>query len=367
MKRFIITSACTLVLSLFGAFGANQNLLNSDGANNSNSDTTKVVENVTNTENNQSLPSDTQTTAADIAAKDTDSKINEETPDYNEDAKDIYLEDNANTASESVTSTPVKETAAINTVKDTTVTVPAAKETAAIPVSQTNVKNGQVYVYKNINLSNCKSANDVVSKLQKNGYSNINANNIQNITSLKDILAAIQGNAATNNTAPTKTPAPTAVPAKPTTAPTTKPAPTTAPAPTTKPSTSTNTSGISSYAAEVLRLVNIERAKAGLSAFTTNQALSAAANKRAQETAQSFSHTRPNGSSFSTALQEFGVPYRTAGENIAYGQRSPQEVVTGWMNSPGHRANILNANFNKIGIGVYQTNGVIYWSQEFTN
>ncbi|NLK74862.1 MAG: hypothetical protein GX288_06175 [Clostridiales bacterium] len=115
-------------------------------------------------------------------------------------------------------------------------------------------------------------------------------------------------------------------------------------------------------------MVNQERAKAGLSALTSNSTLTAAANKRAEETVQLFSHTRPNGTSFSTVLGEFGIQYRTAGENIAYGQRTPQEVVTGWMNSPGHRANILNGNFGKIGIGVYQSsNGTIYWTQVFTN
>jgi uncharacterized protein YkwD len=113
--------------------------------------------------------------------------------------------------------------------------------------------------------------------------------------------------------------------------------------------------------------VNQERAKVGLSALTTNTSLTNAANKRAQETVQSFSHTRPNGTNFNTVFKEFNVSYRTAGENIAYGQKTPQEVVTGWMNSPGHRANILNGNFGKIGIGVYKSNGVIYWSQLFTN
>ena len=113
--------------------------------------------------------------------------------------------------------------------------------------------------------------------------------------------------------------------------------------------------------------MNQERAKAGLSALTTHSALTNAANKRAKETQQSFSHTRPNGTNFNTVLKEFNISYRAAGENIAYGQKTPQEVVTGWMNSPGHRANILKADFGKIGIGVYKSNGVIYWSQLFTN
>lgn len=123
----------------------------------------------------------------------------------------------------------------------------------------------------------------------------------------------------------------------------------------------------SSYAAKVLQLVNVERSKGGLKALTTNSALTNAANVRAKEIKISFSHTRPNGSSPFTALKEFNINYNAAGENIAYGQRSPEEVVKGWMNSPGHRANIMNGNFGKVGIGCYVSNGTIYWTQLFTN
>ena len=87
---------------------------------------------------------------------------------------------------------------------------------------------------------------------------------------------------------------------------------------------------------------------------------------RAKESAQSFSHTRPNGSSFSTALTEAGVSYRTAGENIAYGQSTPQQVMNAWMKSSGHRANILNANYTTIGVGYTVINGTAYWAQLFT-
>lgn len=142
-----------------------------------------------------------------------------------------------------------------------------------------------------------------------------------------------------------------------------------APAPSTQtPATESSSSNTSNFANQVLNLVNQERAKQGLSALSTTSVLSQAANKRAQETSRSFSHTRPDGTSFSTVLAEYNITYMAAGENIAYGQKTPQEVVTGWMNSPGHRANILNSKFNKIGIGVYQaSNGTIYWSQLFTN
>lgn len=119
------------------------------------------------------------------------------------------------------------------------------------------------------------------------------------------------------------------------------------------------------YVNEVLRLVNIERKKEGLSELTATDALKKAANQRAIEIKSVFSHSRPDGSSCFTVLGEYSVSYRTAGENIAYGQRTPQEVVQGWMNSEGHRANILNSNFGKLGVGCYESNGVLYWTQLF--
>lgn len=121
-----------------------------------------------------------------------------------------------------------------------------------------------------------------------------------------------------------------------------------------------------SYASEVITLVNAERAKYNLAPLTTEKNLSAAALTRAKEIVQSFSHTRPDGTSFSTVLKEHGISYRISGENIAWGQRTPQEVVRGWMNSPGHRANILNERFTSIGVGYHIENGRTYWTQLFT-
>lgn len=120
------------------------------------------------------------------------------------------------------------------------------------------------------------------------------------------------------------------------------------------------------FASQVVALVNAERAKHGLSALKVDAKVQQAALVRAKETAQSFSHTRPNGSSFSTALTEAGVSYRRAGENIAYGQSTPQQVMNAWMNSSGHRANILNENFTTIGVGYTVINGTAYWTQLFT-
>lgn len=121
----------------------------------------------------------------------------------------------------------------------------------------------------------------------------------------------------------------------------------------------------SSYEAAVVRLVNAERAKAGLSALTVDAKAQAAAQVRAREQAQSFSHTRPNGSSYSTALTEAGASFRASGENIAYGQKTPEAVMNAWMNSSGHRANILSARFSAIGVGYAEVNGQAYWTQLF--
>lgn len=120
-----------------------------------------------------------------------------------------------------------------------------------------------------------------------------------------------------------------------------------------------------SLAKQVVALVNEERAAAGLNPLTINESAMSAALVRAKEIRQSFSHTRPDGSSFSTALKEQGVSYRGSGENIAYGQRSPETVMKAWMNSSGHRANILNAKYTSIGVGCYEQNGTLYWTQLF--
>lgn len=122
------------------------------------------------------------------------------------------------------------------------------------------------------------------------------------------------------------------------------------------------------YATEVLQLINAERAKIGLSALTTTNSLSDAANLRAAEIKGLFSHTRPDGSNSFTVLDKYNINYQAAGENIAYGQKTPEAVVEAWMNSAGHRANILNSSFGKVGIGCYvASDGTLYWTQLFTD
>ena len=119
----------------------------------------------------------------------------------------------------------------------------------------------------------------------------------------------------------------------------------------------------SSAASEVVRLTNSARSQNGYAALVEDGALSEAAAVRAREIARSFSHTRPSGASFSSALSESGVSYLRAGENIASGQKSASEVVNAWMNSPGHRANILSANYTTLGVGYVEDGG--YWTQWF--
>lgn len=123
----------------------------------------------------------------------------------------------------------------------------------------------------------------------------------------------------------------------------------------------------SSAASEVVRLTNSARSQNGYAALVEDGALSDAAAVRAREIARSFSHTRPSGASFSSALSESGVTYLRAGENIASGQKSASEVVNAWMNSPGHRANILNSSYSRIGSASVNINGTLYWVQLFAD
>ena len=122
-------------------------------------------------------------------------------------------------------------------------------------------------------------------------------------------------------------------------------------------------------AAEVVRLVNVERAKEGLPALGTFDSLTKAAEIRAPETAKLFSHDRPDGSSCFTALDATGASKGayTSGENIAAGSSTAADVVEQWMNSPGHRANILNKDFTHIGVGYCKSSSGYghYWVQLF--
>ncbi|MBM7703131.1 CAP domain-containing protein [Metabacillus iocasae] len=146
------------------------------------------------------------------------------------------------------------------------------------------------------------------------------------------------------------------------------------PAPAQKPATNTtkNTqaaaSSVSEYEKKVVELVNQERQKAGLAPLQLDTKLSDVAREKSRDMMNKgyFDHQSPTYGSPFDMMKQFGISYKAAGENIAKGQRTPEEVMNGWMNSSGHRANILSNNFTHIGVGyVKASNGTTYWTQMF--
>ena len=129
---------------------------------------------------------------------------------------------------------------------------------------------------------------------------------------------------------------------------------------------SNTSSSQTSFENQVLSLVNAERAKQGLAALTMNESLRNAARLKSSDMRQNnyFSHTSPTYGSPFEMLKSLGISYQAAAENIAQGYTTPEAVVKGWMNSSGHRANILNSVYTHIGIG-YDSNGH-YWTQLFS-
>ncbi|MFF5846442.1 CAP domain-containing protein [Streptomyces massasporeus] len=119
--------------------------------------------------------------------------------------------------------------------------------------------------------------------------------------------------------------------------------------------------------AQVLSLVNKERAAAGCSPVTANDRLTRAADDYSDVMASSgvMSHTGPDGSTMTTRVEAAGYQWSTLGENIARGQADAASVMKSWMNSPGHRANILNCSFKELGVGVHFGDGGPWWTQNF--
>lgn len=117
---------------------------------------------------------------------------------------------------------------------------------------------------------------------------------------------------------------------------------------------------------QVLKLVNIERKKEGLKPLKMDKKLSSVAQIKSEEMEKKgyFSHRSPQYGTPFQMMDKFDIKYKTAAENIAYGQETPEKVVKGWMNSPGHRKNILNPRFHEIGIGVSK-NEPYQWVQMF--
>lgn len=123
-----------------------------------------------------------------------------------------------------------------------------------------------------------------------------------------------------------------------------------------------------SIESQILNLVNKERSKQGLQSLTLNWELSRVAKIKSQDMATNnyFSHQSPTYGSPFDMMKKFGISYRSAGENIAGGQRTAQEVMNSWMNSSGHRANILSSSFTQLGVGYVKGGSYgTYWTQMF--
>ena len=131
---------------------------------------------------------------------------------------------------------------------------------------------------------------------------------------------------------------------------------------------SSNINGFSKEQVEVLNLVNKERKANGLKPLTLNKELSNVANIKSRDMIEKgyFDHTSPTYGYPFDMMKKFNISYNTAGENIAMGQKTPSEVMNSWMNSSGHRANILNSTYTELGVGIQKdSNGTIYWTQMF--
>lgn len=129
-----------------------------------------------------------------------------------------------------------------------------------------------------------------------------------------------------------------------------------------------NIADIKNLENQVIKLVNQQRANKGLSPLTANWQLSRVARYKSQDMRDKvyFSHYSPTYGSPFDMMKNFGLSFYAAGENIAMGQSTPVQVMTSWMNSSGHRANILNPNYNEIGVGLAKGGtGGYYWTQEF--
>ncbi|MEV6837028.1 CAP domain-containing protein [Streptomyces sp. NPDC051133] len=131
------------------------------------------------------------------------------------------------------------------------------------------------------------------------------------------------------------------------------------------PSAPKATATASGVTAQVVQLVNAERAKVGCSPLTVNAELTKAAQAHSADMAahRNMSHTGSDGSSPGDRITGAGYDWSSYGENVAYGYGTPAQVMAGWMNSPGHRANILNCSFKEIGVGFAGPGS--YWTQDF--
>lgn len=184
------------------------------------------------------------------------------------------------------------------------------------------------------------------------------------VNKLLSSLEARSGTTANKQTESTKAPEKTTTTAEKTTS-TAKQQTNTTSKPQQAATTTQAASSVSAFEKQVVELTNAERAKNGLPALTLDTNLSKVARAKSEDMSKNnyFDHTSPTYGSPFDMMKQFGISYKAAGENIAKGQTTPEQVVKAWMNSEGHRANILSNKFTHIGVG-YVANGN-YWTQQF--
>ncbi|MDO3662970.1 CAP domain-containing protein [Bacillus sp. C28GYM-DRY-1] len=213
----------------------------------------------------------------------------------------------------------------------------------------------KLHINTNIKTLNAANEKEIKQLLKKHAkQSNMNIQDVQKTETAKPVQKTAEKAAAEQNTA-SKAPAPTQ-----------QNAASKAPAAAEKTNTTTSApSSVSAYEKKVVELTNAERQKQGLKPLQIDETLSKSARAKSQDMKDKnyFDHQSPTYGSPFDMMKSFGISYKTAGENIAKGQKTPEEVVKAWMNSEGHRKNILNPNFTHIGVGYVESGSI--WTQQF--
>ncbi|MGL5756874.1 MAG: CAP domain-containing protein [Paraclostridium sp.] len=205
------------------------------------------------------------------------------------------------------------------------------------------LKNKSNCLSKNIHIT----TNTTQSKLEENSTSKPETPSTENKPSTPDVDVNVPQNKPEGNTN-----------SKPENKPET---------PSTENKPSTPSGNFASFQQEVLSLVNVERTNRGLQPLKFSSELSKVATLKSQDMIDKnyFDHTSPTYGSPFDMMKQFGISYNAAGENIAMGQETPKEVMNSWMNSSGHRKNILNPDFTELGVGIASNGSSLYWTQMF--
>jgi len=263
----------------------------------------------------------------------------------------------------------VNSSAATSTCPKTTVSGQTVKKNTDVTVN-----NNCFSAINCLNGLNIKIDSDSLSKLNcfyginfKTGTcTNNSAKTNRNCNNSKTTTSCTNSSKPANSSSSSK-PTPPSSSSKPTTSTSSAPASSSSQGNTSSTPAQSNGS-YSAFQNQVLQLVNKERAANGLKALTVNNELNKTATLKSEDMAKLnyFDHTSPTYGSPFDMMKKYGITYRTAGENIAMGQATPEQVMQGWMNSPGHRANILNSSYTQIGVGIAKNAKNQYiWTQQF--